>query len=69
MKELQEEVGELADFSWITRYERVLLIAGLAHFPSLYVDVECGVEDSKEVVDVASQLIMLLKVSRNPINT
>jgi hypothetical protein len=69
VKELQKEVGELADFSWITRYERVLLIAGLVHFPSLYGDVECGVEDSKEVVDVASQLKMPLKVSRNPINT
>ena len=69
MKELQEEVGELADFSWINRYKRVLLIAGLAHTTSLHGDVDCGVEDSKEVVNVASQLIMLLKVSRNPINT
>jgi hypothetical protein len=27
VKALQEEVGELAYFSWINRYKRVLLIA------------------------------------------
>ena len=40
VKEFQEEVGELADFSWINRYKRVLLIAGLVHTTSLYGDVE-----------------------------
>jgi HEPN domain-containing protein len=64
VKEFQEEVGKLADFSWINRYKRVLLIAEEAYTPSLYGDVESGVEDSKEVVYVASQLIELLEVSR-----
>jgi hypothetical protein len=51
------------------KYNRVFLIAEEAHTPSLYGDVECGVEDSKGVVNVASQLIELLEVSRNHINT
>jgi hypothetical protein len=46
------------------KYNRVFLIAEEVYTPSLYGDVECGVEDSKEVVYVVSQLIELLDVSR-----
>jgi HEPN domain-containing protein len=47
------------------KYKRVLLIAEEAYTLSRYGDVECSVEDSKEVVNVASQLIELLEeVSR-----
>jgi len=63
------ESGQTRRLFMCNKYNRVFLIAEEAHTPSLYGDVECGVEDSKEVVNVASQLIELLEVSRNHINT